>query len=66
MARNRCSSSRPRSWRAVGVETLLDRYPLAGMFLWPQTRPSPLFSAGLVFTAIVWSVSPYANKPAGR
>ena len=36
------------------VETLLDRYPLAGMFLWPQTRPSLLFiGAGLVFTAIV-------------
>jgi hypothetical protein len=35
------------------VEHVLDRYPLARIFLWPQTRPSLLFiGAGLVFTAV--------------
>lgn len=35
------------------VERVLDGYPVAGMFLWPQTRPSLLFiGAGLVFTAV--------------
>jgi hypothetical protein len=35
------------------VEQVLARYPLARMFLWPQTRPSLLFiGAGLVFTAV--------------
>ena len=35
------------------VEHVLERYPLAGMFLWPQTRPSLLFiGGGLVFTAV--------------
>ncbi len=45
------------------VEEVLDRYPLAGMFLWPQTRPSLLFiGGGLVFTAVALLGEP-GRKP---